>query len=591
MQNNFNFWKQQELGNKVVPLPKLVNRKSIAPNPTKINNLPKNVTQVTNVKTLQPSLIENKATQAGNAEQTNNPYKPINNTVSQIEFTSFVSLLEAYLRENRPFNADIQTKFKQLKSMDVKSGLQLLSKTLEDQIKTPKPIVVKSAAIKTSKINVILGESVEAKEIFPVDVDYDSPIPLCLPDNMEYKNKKCSIIPGKARTKLVANPEALEILRNISGRVCVLSIVGPCRTGKSYILNQILRYGTKGGKIFSLGHTMDPETMGIWMWGRPFPIQLESGETVTLILLDSEGLSAIQAEAQHDNQIYALTALLSSYMIYNSVGRPVADDLDKLNFVVNLVKSIKVKNEQQSPSELSNEFPNFLWLFRDCVLEPCIGKQPCSITEYLTGVIFKIQHDFNAFGDDISNKRNQIRKCIMECFPSIKGHMLPPPTDDANILKNIENEAYAKSLSKQFLSGVAILRKKILADLLPKKVRNQFVVGEMFATLVSHYVDVLNNPAACPVIQSAWDLAVSTAITAATKKAQELFAQELKEKFTNKFPMESDAFNAIHDSAQKNAEKSFLDNISLHSEAQIMQHIPLLLVNFSIFYWKFSVTV
>ena len=42
----------------------------------------------------------------------------------------------------------------------------------------------------------------------------------------------------------------------------MVSIAGPCRKGKSYILSKAFDQG----EMFPLGHFLDPETMGIWMW-------------------------------------------------------------------------------------------------------------------------------------------------------------------------------------------------------------------------------------------------------------------------------------------------------------------------------------
>ena len=47
--------------------------------------------------------------------------------------------------------------------------------------------------------------------------------------------------------------------------VSVVSIAGPCRDGKSYILSEAFRQPD----VFPVGHKMDPETMEIWIWILP----------------------------------------------------------------------------------------------------------------------------------------------------------------------------------------------------------------------------------------------------------------------------------------------------------------------------------
>ena len=51
-----------------------------------------------------------------------------------------------------------------------------------------------------------------------------------------------------------------------------MSIAGPCRKGKSYILSKAF---DQGG-VFPLGYCLDPETMGIWMWVVPEKIRVRA---------------------------------------------------------------------------------------------------------------------------------------------------------------------------------------------------------------------------------------------------------------------------------------------------------------------------
>ena len=51
-----------------------------------------------------------------------------------------------------------------------------------------------------------------------------------------------------------------------------------------------------------------------------------------MVLLDSEGVDAAFSEGRDDNQIFNLTVLLASVLIYNSRGVPTRRDLDSLQY-------------------------------------------------------------------------------------------------------------------------------------------------------------------------------------------------------------------------------------------------------------------
>ena len=96
------------------------------------------------------------------------------------------------------------------------------------------------------------------------------------------------------------------------------------------------------GEVFPLGHLMDPETMGIWLWIVPEKRKDSEGREYTLVLLDSEGTDAVQSSQVHDHSIFTLTVLLSSVLIYNSQGVPTRSDLENLEYpwmlVLGLIK-------------------------------------------------------------------------------------------------------------------------------------------------------------------------------------------------------------------------------------------------------------
>ena len=51
-----------------------------------------------------------------------------------------------------------------------------------------------------------------------------------------------------------------------------------------------------------------------------------------MVLLDSEGIDAATGDGYDDNQIFTLTVLLASVLIYNSQGVPTRRDLEGLEY-------------------------------------------------------------------------------------------------------------------------------------------------------------------------------------------------------------------------------------------------------------------
>ena len=148
-------------------------------------------------------------------------------------------------------------------------------------------------------------------------------VPLIILNDTKYDERSNRLTRQKRqkRTQLVPVDSTLSILKEIKKPVAVLSICGPYRTGKSYILSRILG----SSNAFELGHTMDACTFGIWMG----TTALECDDYV-MLLLDTEGIDAVGASGSDDARIFVMTILLSSYLIYNSQNVPKDSDLEKM---------------------------------------------------------------------------------------------------------------------------------------------------------------------------------------------------------------------------------------------------------------------
>lgn len=109
----------------------------------------------------------------------------------------------------------------------------------------------------------------------------------------------------------------------------------------------------------------------MWIWKEIFYAQNDEEKETPIIIIDTEGLGAFDEDDNHDTKIFLLALLLCSFLIYNSVGSIDENVLNNLSLVVNLSKSLQIKNDQKAedPDELAEYFPAFLWILRDFALK------------------------------------------------------------------------------------------------------------------------------------------------------------------------------------------------------------------------------
>lgn len=123
----------------------------------------------------------------------------------------------------------------------------------------------------------------------------------------------------------------MSMLQNLNTKkISSIVIVGPYRTGKSFIANRFL------GKMkgFEIGSSVQSCTKGIWIWNQPINI---SDDTEAL-LLDTEGLYATDQHFDIDQKIFMLSVLLSSVFIFNQRSHITEQSLEDLSLTLNLSK-------------------------------------------------------------------------------------------------------------------------------------------------------------------------------------------------------------------------------------------------------------
>ncbi|XP_061452898.1 guanylate-binding protein 1-like [Rhineura floridana] len=294
------------------------------------------------------------------------------------------------------------------------------------------------------------------------------------------------LIENRLDGKLVVNRKAAEVLAGVRQPVVVVAIVGLYRTGKSYLMNRLA--GKRKG--FCLGATVQALTKGIWMWCLPHPCRPD----VTLVLLDTEGLSDVEkGSTQNDSWIFALAILLSSTLVYNSMGTIDQHALEKLHYVTELTKNIKAKassvycQEEENSAEFVRFFPDFIWAVRDFTLQLEIEGRIVSDDGYLENALKLQQGD----SEEIQT-RNMPRSCIRNFFPSRKCFTFDRPAGRKKLsrLEELEDD----DLEEDFLEPVARFCQHIWEMSRSKTVPGgRVVTGRMLENLMKTYVDAINS--------------------------------------------------------------------------------------------------
>ena len=152
----------------------------------------------------------------------------------------------------------------------------------------------------------------------------------------------------------------------------MVAVVGKFHSGKSFLMNQLMGKSTG----FGIGPSVQPKTMGIWMWGKPMVYTSpRTGQRVNIIFIDTEGFAANNITENHDAKVFAVSTLLSSHLLYNSVKIVDQSDIDYLELLARRTQLFALRS-QLSKSKWTDDFnhdmltfPPLTWVVQDFAQE------------------------------------------------------------------------------------------------------------------------------------------------------------------------------------------------------------------------------
>lgn len=287
----------------------------------------------------------------------------------------------------------------------------------------------------------------------------------------------------------------------------VVACAGRYRTGKSFFMNQLSQCDKLNG--FGVGDTVQACTKGLWVCKHFFPVS----ENMDILLVDTEGIDALDASDDGDIRIFTLALLLSTTFIYNSVGHIDEAAMSTLSLMTRVTEQIYGSlGDDYDESVLPRTMPAFHWVLRDfsLKLEDKQGKSIDNAT-YLESAL--------EVNDVMDDARSATRRAISQFFKERQLHTLPRPAAD---IDNLMSKPW--TVSSRFHQSIEDLRIKIFNSTRSFQTGTGVPMnGKMYVALCNHMC--LHGKSDLPMMRDTW--AMMTAIHA--RDAKDVIVQNLRD--------------------------------------------------------------
>ncbi|XP_051142131.1 uncharacterized protein LOC127259036 [Andrographis paniculata] len=280
--------------------------------------------------------------------------------------------------------------------------------------------------------------------------------------------------PDPGHTRLRLSTEGLEAIERITTPIAAVAVIGPYRSGKSFLLNQLLSLSCDEG--FGVGHLRDTKTKGIWVWGEAREVYIEGVKT-SVLYLDTEGFESVGKSNVYDDRIFALATIMSSVLIYNLPETIREADISRLSFAVELAEEFYGRVKGQ---DVAFEPAKLLWLIQRDFLQ---GK---SVQEMVNEAL---QHVPNSNGDKNIDQVNQIRDSLAVMGDNSTAFSLPQPhLQRTKLCEMKDNE-----LDAAYVERREQLKTVVSSIIRPKIVQGKSLNGKEFVSFLKQILDALNK--------------------------------------------------------------------------------------------------
>ncbi|KAI1286189.1 Atlastin-1 [Halotydeus destructor] len=270
--------------------------------------------------------------------------------------------------------------------------------------------------------------------------------------------------------------------------ICLVSIVGATRKGKSFLMNYLVRYLhlCKQGEPHLLGNPDDPlkgfhwrggsegDTSGILLWSDPFVLK-SKGQDVCVLLMDTQGAFDGQQAVAETAAIFALSALTSSVQIFNVSHNLQENDFQNLEFFSEYGRLV-LEQSKLTP------FQKLIFLIRDW---PFAEEFPYGFVGGRNFLETKLAVD-QSHGEEAKRIRRNLENCYTHTYCFLMTH----PGMEAST--GLWFDGRLSDLDVEFVAQVETFAKSLFDgdDLVLKNISGQPVHGAKLAEYFKEYVKV-----------------------------------------------------------------------------------------------------
>jgi len=272
--------------------------------------------------------------------------------------------------------------------------------------------------------------------------------------------------------------------------ICIISVAGAFRKGKSFLLNFMLRYleaqgsedwmGPEEGHLngFHWRGGMERDTTGILMWSKIFLVKTPTGREVAVALVDTQGSFDKNSTVRDCATIFALSLMTSSVLVYNLFNNIQEDDLQHLHYFTEYGR-LALEDSGQVP------FQKLQFLVRDWQYpyeEPYGSEGGDNVLNKQLKVEEKMHPELQA-----------LRKGLSSCFSDMSNFLLPHP--GRHVATNPNFKGNLNQIDEEFIEHIQTFMPSVLSPrhLVVKSMGGKEVKAKEIVQYYKSYMEIFKG--------------------------------------------------------------------------------------------------